>query len=162
GTGMLYVRREKIRGLWPLMAAPASMAEDIRKLEEIGTHPDAQILAIAEALAFHEGIGAARKAARLRHLRDRWALRLARNERFRLHTSLKPGKACGIATVEMVGVDTRKLADHLWRRRRILVTPIVHPEFSGVRISPSVYTLPAEIDTFCEAMEEVAEQGIPA
>ncbi|HEY4564328.1 MAG TPA: aminotransferase class V-fold PLP-dependent enzyme [Thermoanaerobaculia bacterium] len=162
GTGMLYVRREKIRDLWPLMAAPATMADDIRKFEEIGTHPDAQILATAEALAFHEGIGAARKAARLRHLRDRWALRLARNERFRLHTSLKPGKACGIATVEMVGVDTRKLADHLWRRRRILVTPIVHPEFSGVRISPSVYTLPGEIDAFCEAMEEVAEKGIPA
>ncbi|HEY4594427.1 MAG TPA: aminotransferase class V-fold PLP-dependent enzyme [Thermoanaerobaculia bacterium] len=162
GTGMLYVRREKIRDLWPLMAAPATMADDIRKFEEIGTHPDAQILAIAEALAFHEGIGAARKDARLRHLRDRWALRLARNERFRLHTSLKPWKACGIATVEMVGVDTRKLADHLWRRRRILVTPIVHPEFSGVRISPSVYTLPAEIDAFCEAMEEVAEKGIPA
>jgi len=162
GTGMLYVRREKIRGLWPLMAAPASMAEDIRKLEEIGTHPAAQNLAIAEALAFHEGIGAARKAARLRHLRDRWAVRLAGHERMRLHTSLKPGKACGIANVEIVGVDTRKLADYLWRRRHILVTPIVHPEFSGVRISPSVYTLPGEIDAFCEAMEEVAEKGIPA
>ena len=162
GTGMLYVRREKIRDLWPLLAAPASMAEDIRKLEEIGTHPDAQILAIAEALAFHEGIGAARKAARLRHLRDRWALRLARHERVRLHTSLKPGKSCGIATVEIVGVDTRKLADHLWRRRHILVTPIVHPEFSGVRISPSVYTTAGEIDLFGEAMEEVLEKGLPA
>ncbi len=162
GTGMLYVRREKIRDLWPLTAAPAAMADDIRKFEEIGTHPDAQSLAIAEALAFHEGIGAARKAARLRHLRDRWALRLARHERVRLHTSLKPGRACGIATVEIAGVDTRKLADHLWRRRHILATPIVHPEFSGVRVSPSVYTLPGEVDAFCEAMEEVLEKGIPA
>ncbi|MFL6261845.1 MAG: aminotransferase class V-fold PLP-dependent enzyme [Thermoanaerobaculia bacterium] len=162
GTGMLYVRREKVRSLWPLIAAPASMAEDIRKFEEIGTHPAAQNLAIAEALAFQEGIGAARKAARLRHLRDRWALRLAPHERIRLHTSLKPGKACGIATVEIVGVDTRKLADYLWKRRHILVTPIVHPEFSGVRVSPSVYTLPGEIDAFREVMEEVAEKGIPA
>jgi len=162
GTGMLYVRREKIRDLWPLMAAPASMAEDIRKFEEIGTHPAAQNLAIAEALAFHEGIGAARKAARLRHLRDRWAVRLAGHERMRLHTSLKPGKACGIANVEILGVDTRKLADYLWRRRHILVTPIVHPEFSGVRISPSVYTTAGEIDLFSEAMEEIAENGIPA
>jgi isopenicillin-N epimerase len=162
GTGMLYVKREKIRDLWPLMAAPATMADDIRKFEEIGTHPAAQNLAIAEALTFHEGIGAQRKAARLRHLRDRWALRLARHDRMRLHTSLKPGKACGIANVEIVGVDTRKLADHLWKRQHILVTPIVHPEFSGVRISPSVYTTAEEIDRFSEAMESIAEKGIPA
>jgi selenocysteine lyase/cysteine desulfurase len=162
GTGMLYVRREKIRGLWPLVAAPAAFADDIRKFEEIGTHPAAQNLAIAEALTFHEGIGAARKAARLRHLRDRWALRLARHEKVRLHTSLKPGRSCGIATVEIVGMDTRRLADHLWRRRHILVTPIVHPEFSGVRVSPSVYTTLGEIDLFCEAMEEVLEKGLPA
>lgn len=162
GTGLLYVRREKVRDLWPLVAAPVAFADDIRKFEEIGTHPAAQNLAIAEALAFHEGIGAARKAARLRHLRDRWALRLARHERIRLHTSLRPGKSCGIATAEIMGVDTRKLADHLWKRQRILVTPIVHPEFSGVRVSPSVYTLPGEVDAFCEAMEEVAEKGIPA
>ncbi len=159
GTGMLYVKRDRIRDLWPLMAAPAAMADDIRKFEEIGTHPAAQNLAIAEALTFHEGIGAARKAARLVHLRDRWALRLARHDRMRLHTSLKPGRACGIANVEIVGVDTRKLADHLWKRHHILVTPIVHPEFSGVRISPSVYTTVEEIDRFSEAMEWIAEKG---
>jgi len=161
GTGMLYVKREKIRDLWPLMAAPPAMAEDIRKFEEIGTHPAAQNLAIAEALTFHEGIGAQRKAARFRYLRDRWALRLARHDKMRLHTSLKPGKACGIANVEIVDVDTRKLVDHLWKRHRILVTPIVHPEFSGVRISPSVYTTVAEIDLFSDAMERIAEKGIP-
>jgi isopenicillin-N epimerase len=143
------------------MAAPETMADDIRKFEEIGTHPAAQNLAIAEALTFHEGIGAARKAARLRHLRDRWALRLARHDGMRLHTSLKPGRACGIANVEIVGIDTRKLADHLWKRHQILVTPIVHPEFSGVRISPSVYTTLDEIDRFSEAMEWIAEKGIP-
>jgi isopenicillin-N epimerase len=161
GTGMLYVKRDKIRDLWPLMAAPAALAGDIRKFEEIGTHPAAQNLAIAEALTFHEGIGARRKAARLRHLRDRWALRLAAHDRMRLHTSLRPGKSCAIANVEIVGVDTRRLADHLWKRHRILVTPIVHPEFSGVRVSPSVYTTPGEIDLFSEAMERIAEQGIP-
>ena len=162
GTGMLYVKREKIRDLWPLMAAPATMAEDVRKFEEIGTHPAAQNLAIAEALTFHEGIGARRKAARLRLLRDRWAIRLARHERVRLHTSLKPGKSCGIANVEIVGVDPYKLADHLWKRHRILATPILHPEFRGLRVTPSVYTTLPEIDQFSEVMETIAEQGIPS
>jgi selenocysteine lyase/cysteine desulfurase len=90
GTGMLYVKRDKIRGLWPMMAAPETMAEDIRKFEEIGTHPAANALAIAEALTFHQGIGPARKEARLRALRDRWAKRLLEQDGVRLHTSLKP------------------------------------------------------------------------
>jgi selenocysteine lyase/cysteine desulfurase len=72
GTGFLYVRREKIERLWPMMPAPESMQANIRKFEEIGTHPAANHNAIAEALAFHQGIGAERKAARLRYLRNRW------------------------------------------------------------------------------------------
>jgi selenocysteine lyase/cysteine desulfurase len=159
GTGMLYVKREKIRGLWSLMAAPATLESDIRKYEEIGTHPSAQNLAIAEALTFHEGIGAKRKAARLRFLTARWARRLQRHERVRLHTSLKPGKSCGLATVEIAGVDPGPLADHLWKRHRILVTPIVHPEFRGIRVTPSVYTTLEEIDRFSEVMEGIVEGG---
>jgi selenocysteine lyase/cysteine desulfurase len=161
GTGMLYVRREKIPGLWPLMAAPATMAGDIRKFEEIGTHPSAQNLAIAEALTFHEGIGAQRKEARLRYLTARWAKRLRGHDRVRLHTSLKPGRSCGIANVEIVGVDPAQLGDHLWKKHRILATPIVHPEFRGLRVTPSVYTTVGEIDRFSEVMEGIAEKGLP-
>src|SRR6266699_6792923 len=76
GTGFLYVRKSKIEQIWPLMAAPPSMNGNIRKFEEIGTHPAANHNAIAEALTFHEGIGAERKAARLRYLFQRWAKRL--------------------------------------------------------------------------------------
>ena len=72
GTGFLYVRKERQKSLWPLMAAPASMDENVRKYEEIGTHPAANHNAIAAAMAFHRAIGAERKAARLRFLRDRW------------------------------------------------------------------------------------------
>jgi selenocysteine lyase/cysteine desulfurase len=111
GTGMLYVRKDKIADLWPMMAAPEKMDEDIRKFEEIGTHPAANYLAIAEALTFHEGVGAERKQARLRYLRDRWADRLLEHDSVRLHTSRDPRFSCGIATVEIVGVDSRELAD---------------------------------------------------
>jgi isopenicillin-N epimerase len=162
GTGMLYVRKEKIPGLWPLMAAPVEMAADIRKYEEIGTHPAANHLAILDALIFHEGIGVKRKEARLRHLRDRWANRLLSHGGVKLHTSLKPGLSCGIATVQVPGVDTVKLYQHLWDQHRILVTPIVHAEFEGLRITPSVYTTLEEIDRFCAAMETVIEKGLPA
>lgn len=160
GTGMLYVRRDKIAGLWPMMAAPVAMDGNIRKYEEIGTHPAANYLAIADALTFHEGVGADRKAARLRYLRDRWAKRLTKHDRVKLHTSLDPRFSCGIGTVQVMGIETPKLAQHFWDRYRILVTPIVHPEFEGLRITPSVYTTLQEIDSFCDAMDRVVEKGI--
>jgi selenocysteine lyase/cysteine desulfurase len=162
GTGFLYVRRSKIAKLWPLMAAPPELDADIRKFEEIGTHPAANHNAIAEALAFHQGIGVERKAARLRLLRERWMNRLRGQHGVRLLTSLDPAMACGIGTVGIDGVDTRKLADHLWARRRIIVTPIVHDEFQGLRVTPNVYTTLAEVDAFSEEMERVIAQGLPA
>src|SRR5258707_2448730 len=56
GTGLLYVKRDKIEKLWPLMAAESKQASDIRKFEEIGTHSAAIKLAIDEALLFYKSI----------------------------------------------------------------------------------------------------------
>jgi isopenicillin-N epimerase len=158
GTGFLYVRRENIGALWPLTPASASKADDIRKFEEIGTHPAANHNAIAEAMSFHEGIGIERKAARLRYLRDRWASRLAANPKVRLHTNLDPAHSCAIGTVQITGVPTSKLVARLWERWRIIATPIVHAEYEGARITPNVYTTVDEIDTFASAMEQLARE----
>lgn len=162
GTGILFVRRDRIPQIWPLMAAPETMAGDIRKFEEIGTHPAANYLAIGEALTFHQALGGARKEARMVYLRDYWARPLLDLEGVRLHTSLRPGLACGLATVEIVGVDPGALVDHLWREHRIIATPIKHAEFQGVRVTPSVYTQLEELDRFVDAMTRVARRGLPA
>ncbi|MFN0010980.1 MAG: aminotransferase class V-fold PLP-dependent enzyme [Phycisphaerales bacterium] len=164
GTGLLYVRRDKIKALWPLMASAQENENDIRKFEEIGTHPVAATLAIADALTFHEAIGGARKEARLRFLRDRWAKRLLAHPsgRVRLHTSLKPAFSCGLATVQIEGLESAPLSDWLWAKRGILTTPIKRDEFAGIRVTASVYTTLDEIDRFCEAVEWAMEHGLPA
>ena len=162
GTGFLYVRSEKIPKLWPLMAAPGKMDDDVRKYEEIGTHPAANHNAIAEALTFHNGIGVERKAARLRYLRDRWAVRLKDQKRVELLTSLDPEMAGAIATVNIEGSGSRALKAHLWKKRRIFVVPIVHDEFQGIRVTPNIYTTLDEVDIFSEEMEHVIQHGLPA
>ena len=162
GTGLLYVRKEKIKDIWPLMAAPDTMDDNIRKFEEIGTHPAANYLAIGEALTFHQGIGPARKDARLVYLRDYWAEPLLAQSNVRLHTSRKPGFACGIANVQIEGVDSGKLIGHLWDKHRIIAVAIKHQEFEGIRVSPSVYTRLEELDRFVDAMTDVARRGLPA
>jgi len=158
GTGFLYVKRDRIASLWPLTPANARLANNIRKFEEIGTHPAAMHNAIAEALVFHRGIGAAHRAARVRYLKERWALRLQKVPRVRLATNLSPAHSCGLATVGIEGIDPGKIASQLWDRYRIIVTPIVHDEFRGVRVTPNVYTTLDEVDLFVDAMEEMARK----
>jgi selenocysteine lyase/cysteine desulfurase len=160
GTGFLYVRRENIRTLWPLTPAAQSKETDIRKFEEIGTHPAANHNAIAEALTFHEGIGIERKAARLRYLRNRWATRLAQHPKIRIHTNLDPAHSCAIGNVQISGVPAGDLVSHLWTKWRIIATPIVHAEYEGIRVTPNVYTTIEEVDTFAGVMERIAERGL--
>ena len=162
GTGLLYVRREIIPDVWPLMAARDQMNGNIRKFEEIGTHPAANHLAIAEALTFHQGIGSKRKEERLVYLRDLWANRLLEHDRIRVNTSLKPGFACGIANVQIEGEDTVALRDWLWDEHRIITVSINHAQFQGLRISPSVYSTLEEVGRFVDAMEYVVKNGLPA
>lgn len=160
GTGMLYVRDKKIEDLWPLMAAPNTMDDDIRKYEEIGTHPAANYLAIAEAITFHQGIGAKRKEERLRYLSDYWVDKIIDHDRVRLNTSRDPRYYCGIVNVEIEGIDPGDLVSHLWKQHRIIVTPIKHDEFQGIRVTPNVYTTLEELDRFAEAMDAAARNGI--
>jgi isopenicillin-N epimerase len=162
GTGMLYVRKDKIAKLWPLMAAEDSQTSSMAKFMEIGTHPAAPYLAIAEALTFHQAIGIQNKQARLMYLKHYWFDRLRKSGRLRLYTSMTPGNSCGIATVRIEDVDSTALANHLWDKHRILVVAIVHDEFSGIRVSPSVYTTLEELDRFCEAIQNVIDAGLPS
>jgi isopenicillin-N epimerase len=160
GTGFLYVRRNRIPGLWPLMASPEHMDGDIRKFEEVGTHPCANYLAIGSALTFHHGIGPARKEARLVYLRNYWAQALLEEDRVSLNTSLEPGFAAGIANLAVEGLEPGELANFLWDRHRIIVTPIGHPDCRGLRISPSVYTTTQELDRFIDGVRYAIRNGV--
>jgi isopenicillin-N epimerase len=162
GTGFLYVRRERIASLWPLTPAAEARAGDIRKFEEIGTHPAANHNAIAEARVYHQTIGGERKIARLRYLRDRWMRRLADHPKVRIHTSFDPAQSGAIGNLGTPGLDPARLAAHLYAQHRIIVTPIKHAEFEGLRVTPNVYTTLEEVDGFATTIERILEKGLPA
>ena len=157
GTGFLYVRRENIEGLWELTPTSAGRAKDIRKFEEIGTHPAANHNAIAEALVFHQGIGIERRYARMLYLRNRWIDQVKSDPRIRIHTSLREGESGAIGTVQIAGMKTPEAGSKLWERWRIIATPIVHAEYEGLRVTPNVYTTLDEVDTFAKAMLALAK-----
>jgi selenocysteine lyase/cysteine desulfurase len=161
GAGFLYVRREKIEKLWPLMASSAKQATDIRKYQEIGTHPQANFNAISTALSFHHQLGPERKIARLRFLRDYWAGTLLKEStRVKVLSPLGPDAGGAIALISVDGLAPDKLSAWLYDKHRIITTVIMHPEFSGLRITPSVYTQRSELDRFVEAMSRAIRNGI--
>jgi selenocysteine lyase/cysteine desulfurase len=143
------------------MAAPTEMDGNIRKFEEIGTHPAANHNAISVALVFHRAIGAERKIERLRYLRDRWAKRLLQeSDRVQVLTPLDSPHSGAIACFHVDGIDTAKLHSWLFDKHRIVTTPILHPEFQGLRITPNVYTTPDQIDLFAEMVLTAVRKGI--
>ncbi|MGB7203700.1 MAG: aminotransferase class V-fold PLP-dependent enzyme [Pyrinomonadaceae bacterium] len=161
GTGMLYVKKDKIAKVWPLMASEDKQKNDIRKYEEIGTHSAAMRLAIGEAILFHNAIGGKRKEERLRHLSRYWMNRLKDVPKVGFNTSFDPKQSCAIANFKIDGIDPVAIGSYLMSKHKIFTTPIVHEEFTGIRITPNVYTTLWELDRFCNVVEEVAKKGLP-
>jgi selenocysteine lyase/cysteine desulfurase len=151
GTGFLYVRKEKIPHIWSMFAGSPDEDANIRKYEEIGTHPAANHNAISLALAFHRSIGADRKIARFRFLRDRWAKRLLdESDRVQMMAPIGPDKSGAIGVVGVDGMDMGKLGGWLNAKHNIVTTPMVTDEFKGMRITPNVYTTVDEVDLFAD------------
>lgn len=153
GTGFLYVRKSRIASTWSLMASSDRQQGDIRKFEEIGTHPAANHNAISAALIFNENIGIDRKAARLRYLRDRWAHRLAQNPKVKILHSEDPAQSCGLGFLAFNGVDPQKITDILWSKYNIVTAHVAHEEYDGIRITPHIYSTVGDIDYFAESVE---------
>ncbi len=161
GTGMLYVKKDKIPKVWALMASESANKNDIRKYEEIGTHSAAMRLAIGEAILFHNAIGGKRKEERLRYLSRYWMNNLKSIPKVGFNTSFDPKQSCAIANFKIEGIDPVALGSYLMSKHKIFTTPIVHAEFSGIRITPNVYTTLWELDRFSEIVADVARKGLP-
>ncbi len=169
GTGFLYVKKEKIKKIWPLFPALNPQGDDIRKFEHIGTHPDYLELAIGEALAFHHGIGGKRKEERLRYLRNYWAKALEKLPGVKILTSYDPEQSCGIGTFTVENMDLGKLVQVLFKKHKIYIITVGVPSFdlegeniTGIRVTPSIYTTFRELDAFIEAVSYYVKHGLPS
>ncbi|MEW6456682.1 MAG: aminotransferase class V-fold PLP-dependent enzyme [Acidobacteriota bacterium] len=162
GTGFLYVKKDKIKKIWPLFPPQDPLSDDIRKFEAIGTHQVAIELGIDEAIAFHNGIGSKRKEARFRFLKDYWAKRLMEIPQVKFRVSLDPAHSCGLANFYVEGIDPVKLSEVLFNKHHIVVTPITHEEVPGIRVTPSLYTRLEELDLFIDAVTYYINKGLPS
>ncbi len=156
GAGILYVKADKIAGLWPVFADASVPDTDIRKLNHTGTHPVHTDLTIDAAIDFHEMIGIERKEARLRYLQNYWTSRVRGASRIVLNTPSDPRRSCAIANVGVRGVTPAVLAKTLLDKYKVWTVAIDTANVHGVRITPQVFTTTAELDTFVAALNAIA------
>ncbi|MDX1478338.1 MAG: aminotransferase class V-fold PLP-dependent enzyme [Saprospiraceae bacterium] len=154
GSGMLYVRKDKIRTLYPHMAAPDPESDDIRKFEHLGTRSFAIEQAIGQAVEFHEMIGSARKQARLQYLKRYWTDAVVDLPGVSIGTSLDPRFGCAIALLEIEGKKPQDVTQFLFRDHKIHTTAINWENIHGVRITPNVYTVRNDLDRLISAIEQ--------
>ena len=156
GTGMMWVREEKIEKLWPLLCNGNPHSNDIRKFETLGTRSFPIEQGIGEAINFHEGIGPKRKEQRIGYLKNYWASRAQQISRVKIHTSLDLRYSGAICGVSIDGMTPGEVSAALFDRYKIHTVGIVWENIRCVRVTPHVYTTPADLDKLVDALGEIA------
>lgn len=159
GSGMLYVKKDKISKLYPLFAAEKPMGDDIRKFEHLGTRPFFIEQAIGKALEFHEMIGIERKEKRLHYLKNYWMEKLSSLSKVKLHTSLNSAWSGAIGMVSVEGKTPNELDSFLFSKYKIHSVAINRENIHGVRITPNVYTTTNNLDVLVGAVTEFAKKA---
>jgi selenocysteine lyase/cysteine desulfurase len=162
GTGLLYVRRDRIASLWPVYGDNKDFADtDIMKLNHTGTHPVHSDLAIEAAIAFHNSIGTERKEARLRYLQTYWTSKVRGMKNVIVHTPSDPKRTCAIANVGIAAMKGVDLSQVLFDKYRIYTAGVdnVAGNVVGARVTPHVFIQPKELDTLVAAITEIARSA---
>ena len=160
GSGMLWIKKDKIKNIWPLVCNDNPNSDDIRKFETIGTRSFPIEQAIGEAINFHNAIGPKRKQERIHYLKNYWAVAIKQNPKVKIHTSLNPKYSCAICGVSINGITPAELDTQLFNNYKIHAVGIVWENISCVRITPHVYTKLKDLDKLIQGINEIADKKI--
>jgi selenocysteine lyase/cysteine desulfurase len=159
GSGMLYVKKENLKKVYPLFATSDNpLKEDIRKFENLGTRPFFIEQAIGKAIEFHELIGSARKEKRLHYLKNYWMEKVKGLPGIRLNTSMHPQWGCAIGNIGVAGRKPADLDVFLLERYRIHTVGIEWENIHGIRVTPNVYTTTNQLDILVEGITAFVKQ----
>jgi selenocysteine lyase/cysteine desulfurase len=161
GAGVLWMRKQHLQKVWPLVPSPAA-AKGMMKYSWSGTYPEFISASVANAIEFHEKLGAAKKEARMRYLTNYWRKKVERWEGVKFYTSGGKDASCGLGIFEWNGVDLGAVQKQLWEKEKILVQFMSDhagrdARLKGMRVTPNVYTSIGELDTFVAALKAAGE-----
>jgi len=159
GSGMLYVKKDKIKNIFPLFAGGDAKSPDIRKFENLGTRPFFIEQAIGKAIEFYDMIGGQRKEERLMYLKNYWMNKVKDIPKVKLGTSMKKGFGCAIGMVNVEGKKPLELDNFLLEKYKVHVVAIEWENIKGIRVTPNVYTTTKNLDVLVEGIAKFAGGG---
>lgn len=159
GSGMLWIKKDNIEDVWPLVCNDKPRGGDIRKFETLGTRSFPIEQGIGEAINFHEAIGSKRKEERIRYLKNYWARQAMDIKGVRIHTSLQDDHSCAICGVSVEGLTPGELEHKLFNDHKIHTVPISWENVNCVRVTPHVYTRKKDLDVMVAALEKIARKA---
>ena len=162
GSGMMYIKKNKIKNIWALLSSVEADGDDIRKFESLGTRSTASEMAIGTAIDFHNAIGGKRKEARLRFLKDYWTEKVYKLPKVKFASSLKPNFSCAIANIGIEGWEAQQIEAKLFEKYKIHTVSIVHKNVNGIRVTPNVYTSLQDLDLLVRGIEDICKMETPA
>ena len=155
GTGLMYIRKEKIKDVWPVLSAPEPLSDNIRKFENLGTRSFPIEMATGYSLDFHNSIGQERKTARLKYIRNYWLEQVRDISGIKIHNSFKDDYTCALANIGHEKKDAGEIASELWKDYKIHTVSIVYENVNGVRITPHLYTSERDLDKLVGALRKI-------
>ena len=156
GSGMMYIKKDKIKNIWALLSSDEPDGDNIRKFESLGTRSFAKEMAIGYSLDFHNMITTKRKQDRLQYLKHYWASRALENPKVYMNTSLNPQFSCALANFGIKGMTGSEIDQRLFDKYKIHTVAIKHEHIDGVRVTPNIYTSEADLDRLVIAINEIA------
>lgn len=161
GSGLLYIKKDKIKKVWALLSAPNPDSDDIRKFENLGTRNMASEMAIGAAVDFHNVIGIKRKEARLRYLKTYWLEKAIKLKGAQVCTSLKPQYSCAIGNIGFESWKPQEIEGRLYEKQKIHTTSVVLEKINGIRVTPNIYTNLYDLNLLVKGLTDISNSPPP-
>ena len=162
GSGLMYIKKDKIKNVWALLSSTDPDGGDIKKFESLGTRSFASEMAIGTAVDFHHTIGGKRKEDRLRFLKDYWTEKVVKLPGAKICTSLQANYSCAIANIGFDGWQAQQIEAKLFEKYKIHSVSILVEKINGIRVTPNVYTNTKDLDVLVKGLTEISKMEPPA
>lgn len=155
GTGLLYIKGARLSEMTAMTTAHAPAVASIEDLSCTGTFAPAPVLAIVDAIRFHQSIGTRNIEQRLRYLSQYWIQQILHLPEIQLHTPQDPQRSCAIQAISIDGISAHDIVDYLMSEHQIftLIRRIDGQEV--VRITPHIFTGKEELDRLVMAIKKL-------
>ncbi|MEO8591371.1 MAG: aminotransferase class V-fold PLP-dependent enzyme [Flavobacteriales bacterium] len=164
GNGLMWVKKEKIAGVWPLLSNDEPQGDDIRKFETLGTRSFPVEMATGYSLDLHNLIGSQRKQQRIHSLKNYWMDRVKDVPGVHFKTSQNPAYSCAIGVFSIEGHKAVDVYEQLFSKWKVITVGIQRDGIPGieapldvVRVTPNVYTTTQELDRLVEGIRTIAK-----